>query len=174
MNQSITIPNINNYHREIINNDLILTLRIPNIDNYQEVINNNELILTPIYNYISLDELNSVNLTKAEIFYCLIKDSNNEIISDNKDKNKWFRILIDIYKSLSASFILQNTTFNIKLTNENGNKGYYWSDEINMSVQHKDSKGTYIEIMKMINLNNYKIDIKIKLDNNKKINYKNF
>lgn len=98
MNQSITIPNIDNYHREIINN---------------------ELILTPIYKYISLDELNRVNLTKAEIIYCLIKDSNDKIISDNKDKNKWFRILINIYKSLSASFILQNTTFNIKLTNEN-------------------------------------------------------
>jgi len=136
MNQSITIPNIDNYHREIINN---------------------ELILTPIYKYISLDELNRVNLTKAEIIYCLIKDSNDEIISDNKDKNNWFRILIDIYKSLSASFILQNTTFNIKLTNENGNKGYYWCDEIKMSIQHKDSKGTYIEIMKMIKLNNYKM-----------------
>lgn len=26
-----------------------------------------------------------------------------------------------------------------------------------MYVQHKDSKGTYIEIMKMIKLNNYKM-----------------
>ena len=74
---------------------------------------------------------------------------------------------------MPASFILQNTTFNIKLTNENGNKGYIWYSEINMSVQNKDSNGTFKEIIKMINLNSYKIDIGIELSNNEKINYKN-
>lgn len=145
-------------------------IRIPNINNYHQAIINNELILTRIYNYISIDELLDSNLSNSKINYCIITDIDGEIISNS---NKYFRILIDIYKSLSASFILQNTTFNIKLTNENGNKGYRWCPEINMSVQGKDANDTLKEIIKMINLNNYKIDIEIELFNGNKLNYKN-
>jgi hypothetical protein len=147
-------------------------IKIPNINNYHQAIINNELVLTPIYNYITLDELFDKNLTNSKINYCIITDINadNTVISNS---NKYNRILIDIYKYLPASFILQNTTFNIKLTNENGNRGYHFYSEINMSVQNKDSNGTFKEIIKMINLNNYKIDIGIELSNNEKINYKN-
>ena len=145
-------------------------IRIPNINNYHQTIINNELILTRIYNYISLDELYDIEISKSNINYCIITNIEGEIISNS---NKYFRILIDIYKSLSASFILQNTTFNIKLTNEDGNKGYKWCPEINMSVQRKDANGTLREIIKMVNLNNYKIDIEIELLNGTKINYKN-
>ena len=147
-------------------------IRIPNINNYHQAIINNELVLTPIYNYITLDELLDKNLTNSKINYCIITDTNtdNEVISNSI---KYSKILIDIYKYLPASFILQNTTFNIKLTNENGNRGYTWYSEINMSVQGKDSNGTFKEIIKMINLNKYKIDIEIELSNGEKINYKN-
>jgi len=151
-------------------NNMDNIIRIPNINNYHQAIINNELILTRIYNYISIDELLDSNLSNSKINYCIITDIDGEIISNT---NKYFRILIDIYKSLSASFILQNTTFNIKLTNENGNKGYRWCPEINMSVQGKDANDTLKEIIKMINLNNYKIDIEIELLNGTKINYKN-
>ena len=147
-------------------------IRIPNIDNYHQAIINNELVLTPIYNYITLDELLDKNLTNSKINYCIITDADadNEVISNSI---KYSKILIDIYKYLPASFILQNTTFNIKLTNENGNRGYTWYSEINMSVQGKNSNGTFKEIIKMINLNNYKIDIEIELSNGESINYKN-
>ena len=147
-------------------------IRIPNINNYQQEIINNELVLTPIYNYITLDELLDKNLTNSKINYCIITDTNtdNEVISNSI---KYSKILIDIYKYLPASFILQNTTFNIKLTNENGNRGYTWYSEINMSVQRKEANLTFKEIIKMINLNNYKIDIEIELSNGEKINYKN-
>ena len=148
-------------------------IRIPNINNYHQAIINNELVLTPIYNYITLDELLDKNLTNSKINYCIITDADadadNEVISNSI---KYSKILIDIYKYLPASFILQNTTFNIKLTNENGNRGYTWYSEINMSVQGKDSNGTFKEIIKMINLNNYKIDIEIELSNGESINYK--
>ena len=63
---------------------------------------------------------------------------------------KYFRILIDIYKSMAASTILQNTNFNIKLTNEKGFKGYIWCPEINMSVQGQNAIGTMKEIIKRI------------------------
>jgi hypothetical protein len=148
-------------------------IRIPNINNYHQAIINNELVLTPIYNYITLDELFDKNLTNSKSNYCIITDTDvdNTVIS-NSNKN-YKSILIDIYKYLPASFILQNTTFNIKLTNEKGNKGYTWYPEINMSVQNKESNLTIKEIIKMINLNNFKIDIRIELSNKEIINYKN-
>ena len=157
----------------LFNNIMNNIIRIPNINNYHQAIINNELVLTPIYNYITIDELLDKNLTDSTINYCIITDidADNEVISSNSKKYK--KILIDIYKYLPASFILQNTTFNIKLTNENGNRGYIWCPEINMSVQNKNSNETFKEIIKMITLNNYKIDIGIELSNNTKINYKN-
>jgi hypothetical protein len=149
-------------------------IRIPNICNYQHQIINNELVLTPIsiFRLISLDELVNLNLTNSNIIDCIITDNDNEIVP--LLNNTYRRILISIYRTLPASFILQNTTFNIKLTNESGYRGYTWHPEINMSIQGKDSNGTFKEIIRMINLNNYKIDIKIDLFNNEKINYRNY
>ena len=49
--------------------------------------------------------------------------------------------------------ILQETTFNFKLSNENGYNGYLWCEDINMSFQNKDAKNTIIEILKMIKVN---------------------
>jgi len=143
-------------------------IRISNISDYQQEIIDNELILTPIYNYIDENELYSKDLNNSIIESCLILD-NDEIISNSI---KYFRILIDIYKSMAASTILQNTKFNIKLTNENGFKGYAWCPEINMSVQRQDAIGTIKEIIKMIKINKYKINICIKLITNEKIKFK--
>jgi len=70
--------------------------------------------------------------------------------------------------------ILQETTFNFKLSNENGYNGYLWCEDINMSFQNKDAKNTIIEILKMIKVNNYYIDLIIKLQTGKIINYKNY
>jgi hypothetical protein len=68
--------------------------------------------------------------------------------------------------------ILQNTTFNFKLTNENGERGYRWEPLINMSFQSKDSNGTMKEIIKMIRINNYSMDISIGLETNQIIHFK--
>jgi hypothetical protein len=144
-------------------------IRIPNIDKYRQEIVNNELILTPIKNYINEKHLTNMNLANSKIINCIITDNNDEIVSYSI---KWFRIILDIYKSLSASTILQNTTFNIKLTNECGNKGYRWCPDINMSVQAKDANDTLKEILKMVSINKYKIDIEIKLFNEEIINFK--
>lgn len=70
--------------------------------------------------------------------------------------------------------ILQETTFNFKLSNENGYNGYLWCEDINMSFQNKDAKNSIIEILKMIKVNNYYIDLIIKLQKGKIINYKNY
>ena len=128
-----------------------------------------------INNYITLNELLDKNLTKSKIIYCIITDTNanNKVISNSNKYYKYNRILIDIYKNLPTSFILENTTYNIKLINENRDRSYRWYSEINMSFQLKNANLTFKEIIKMINLNNYKIDIGIELSNKEKIYYKN-
>jgi len=47
-------------------------------------------------------------------------------------------------------------------------------EDINMSFQNKYAKNTIIEILKMIKVNNYYIDLIIKLQTGKIINYKNY
>ena len=69
--------------------------------------------------------------------------------------------------------ILQNTTFNCKLTNEKGLNGYDWNKDLNMSIQGKNANLTMIEIINMIKLNKYNMDISITLIEGKEIYFKN-
>jgi hypothetical protein len=86
------------------------------------------------------------------------------------EKTKYRTILIDIWKVMSAQKILQKTTFNFKLSNMNGIDGYNWNSELNMSFQSKDATLTMKEIINMIEINNFNIEIKIKLKNGKILN----
>jgi hypothetical protein len=146
----IKIPDINNYHLEIINNELRLTL---------------------IRNYMSENDILAKNFNNLKINYCLIKNKDNDIIINNN--TKMFNILIDLYRYIPASIILQNTTLNIKLTNEGGKGGYNWYSKINMSIQSKNTNDTLKEILNMVKINNFKIDIGIKLNSGEIVNYKN-
>ena len=143
-------------------------IRIPNIQNYTQEIINEELILTPKRNYISVNEMIITNIKKSTIKDCLIKKK-EEIISIN---TRYQSILNDIWKSMTTQKILQNTTFNFKLTNENGEKGYNWSNEISMSFQGKDANGTFKEIINMIKVNNMSINISIQLHTGEMIYFK--
>lgn len=144
-------------------------IRIPNINNYTQEIINGDLILTPKEIYITEDELSKIILASSKILKCIVKNK-EEIISN---KTKYKSILIDIWKSIPTQRILQTTTFNMKLTNECGRNGYSWSPELNLSIQSKDAKNTMKEILHMVKLNNYSIQISIELLTGQIINYKN-
>jgi hypothetical protein len=129
----------------------------------------NKLILYPKDKYLLFEELIITETTNSKIIKCIVITKNNQQISN---KQKYRSILQDIWKNMSSQKIIQNTSFNIKLTKEN-TKGYTWNDELGFSFQSKDAKGTLKEIIHMCNLNNYSIEIKIELENKKIINYKN-
>lgn len=135
-------------------------IRIPNIEKYTQEIINGELILTPKDTYITEDELSRIPLSSSKILECSIKNK-DDIISN---KLKYMSILNDIWISMPTQKILQTTTFNMKLTNENGLNGYNWSPKLNLSIQYKDSKHTMNEILNMIKVNNYSIKITIQLE----------
>lgn len=142
---------------------------IQNIANYiQEITDEGTLKLTPKNVFITEEELQKTNLGNSKILVCEIKNK-EDIVSKN---TSYRRILIDIWKSMPTQKILQTTTFNFQLTNEDGEKGYNWCKEINMSFQNKDANGTFKEILNMCKVNNYNIKISIKLETDKLIQYK--
>ena len=134
-------------------------IRIPNIANYTQEEIDGVLILTPKRIYITEDEIASTNVTNSTIMDCVVMN-NGEIISQKK---KYRQILIDIWKTMPAQKILQKTSFNFKLTDEKGEKGYTWCQNLHMSFQSKDSNHTLQEIITMINVNSYNIKMTIKL-----------
>jgi hypothetical protein len=160
MSETIQIKNINNYTIEIIDNTLILTPKM-------------ELPLPPLPNphlqSISEEELYRLSLSKSVITDCEIK--NNDVLISNKLKFR--QILIDIWKTIPSQRILQNSTFNFKLSNENGENGYTWCPEINMSFQSKDSNNSIKEIIRMCNISKYNIQITIKLKDERTMFFSN-
>ena len=80
--------------------------------------------------------------------------------------------MTDLLKSMPTQKILQTTTFNMKLTYEDGIDGYQWSPELKMSIQNKDAKYTMKEVLNMIKINDYSIQISIRLGTGQTINYK--
>lgn len=131
---------------------MIETIHIPNIENYTQEIINGVLILTPKNIFVTKEELEKTDLTKSSILECEIKN-NEDIISKG---NSYREILIDTWKSMPTQKILQTTTFNFKLTNENGEKGYKWCKEI----------------LNMLKVNNYNIKLSIKLETGRVIQFK--
>ena len=153
---------INNLHLVI---NMSEPKRIPNINNYIFEIIDNELILTPKKKYITESELALTDIYGSEIQKCLIKNG-DEIISSRiatpSRRLRYARVLIDIWKSIPIQVILDNSKFNFKLTKEAG-KGYQWCPEINMSFSTRDAKRSLKEIINMIKVNKYTLDISIKL-----------
>ena len=143
-------------------------IRIPNIENYTQEIINGELILTPKKQYMTENELNMTHITSSNIEECIIKKEEAHISTNTSYRS----VLIDIWKSMPTQKILQTTTFNFKLTNENGVKGYKWCDDIHMSFQNKDAIGTLKEIINMVKINKLTIEMSIKLETGRIVHFK--
>jgi len=144
-------------------------LRIENIKDYIWEFIDNDLILTKKIKYITEKELQFISLTGSTILDCIVSNDKNIVITE---KIKFRSILLDIWKTLPIQKILQTSTFNFKFSKENGLNGYYYNDDIKISFQNKDANGTFTEIIKQIKENQYKIYIKILLQNNNIIEFK--
>ena len=144
-------------------------IRIPNISKYKQEIIDDELILTLRKKYIDEEEFNKLSLTSSKINECTVKNNEN-IISYQK---RFYRtILNDIWKTMPAQKLLQHTTFNIKLTDEKSLNGYDWNKDLKMSIQGRNANLTMIEIIKMVKLNRYSLDMSIQLKEGKEIYFK--
>lgn len=136
-------------------------IRIPNIETYTQEIKDGVLILTPKPAVITEEEL-LPHLTNSKIMECTIKHRDETISSNTKYRS----LLIDIWKSMPTQKILQTTTFNFKLTNEKLN-GYEWCEPLRMSFQNKCANGSFKEILRMLEVNQYTIRIRLQLSTGK-------
>jgi hypothetical protein len=122
----------------------------------------------PTDSYITNDELDRTSVISSTILDCNIKNG-DEIISN---KLKYNSILRDLWNTTPMEKIIQKTTFNYKLTNENGLKGYIWYPNLQLSIQGKDANYAMKEILNMVKVNNYSIQITIKLQTGEIIKFK--
>jgi len=118
--------------------------------------------------YITDNERKTTDFTGSRIEECLIM-SGNEIVSSSTNYRP---IMIDIWKTMRPEQIRQTSTFNFKLTKENGIKGFRWCSDINMSFRNKNANKTLDEIVNMVKVNRMSLNIAIKLENDKLVYYK--
>lgn len=142
MDNIITIQNIQEYTQQIINGNLVLTRIIPLVDEAT---------------------LFQKNLLESNILECKI---NNEII----DIKKYKKLLINIYSTTEMKTILQNTILNIS-REEIHNKGFVYYTNLGISIQSADARRTLKEIINIIKIKNYSMELKIKLKNHEVICY---
>jgi len=85
------------------------------------------------------------NLRHSIIISCIIKDNYNKVIINHKNLISYHKILLDLYEIF----------------------------DLELDLNKKNSKMIMKEIIEIIKINNYKIDISIKLKFGELINYKN-
>jgi hypothetical protein len=156
------IHNIHTYSQKIVNGSLVLTTIVPNIENYNMEITDNIMTLKLKKLNISDDQINKATFTKSTILFCLVTKKDGSFVTN---KGTYFEILEDIWKNMPAQQLLQNTTFDFKMTHEKGFQGFWWNESLNMSLRLKNKNETLKEIIKMVKLNGYKLMMTVQLKN---------
>jgi len=142
MDNSITIPNIQEFTQQIINGNLVLTRIIP---------------------FINEATLFQKNLRRSTIVECKINNTIKEI-------HKYTKLLIYLYSITDIETILQNSILNIS-QQEIYEKGFQYYNQLGISIQGADARRTLKEIINIIKIKNYSLDLKIKLKNNDNIHF---
>jgi hypothetical protein len=107
---------------------------------------NNNLLLVPIIIINDIDLLKEYNFSKSIITYCKI---NNQI----KNMVKYKKILNYIYEIINnGTKIIRNTTLNIK-TIEKTDNGFYYLENLGISIQGVDSNKCIYEIINQCTVN---------------------
>ena len=92
----------------------------------------------------------------------ILKINNKNVIVDLKYKS----ILTNIYDEINNGFqIIKNSTFKDIKTIKKKDKGYYYLENIGISVRFKNSNDSINEIINQCIKNNIKLYMKIKLHN---------
>ena len=107
---------------------------------------------------INLNHIPKYDFKKSSIIKCKI---NNEEIN----KNNYRYICNTVYKIINnGTKIIKNTTLNIKTVEDNQN-GFYYLDNIGISIQGAESNKTLYEILNQANENNINVEMTIELEN---------
>ena len=140
-------------------------ITIQNIHLYLIEFIDSQLILTPKKKYYTEKELEKINLKKSKIIKCILNNSVESIA-------KYKPLLLLIYSKITnIDLIIKNTLLNIS-TEEIYERGFDYYPDLKLSIQGAESKRTLFEIINMIKINKFHIDLQIQLKNNDIINFK--
>lgn len=139
------------------------TMIISDIDQYKQEIIDGNLILTKKIKSIGEGQLLEKELSGMKIVKCKI---------NNIDINLYtFRaIIINLYHQVNRNILLQTKTLNISQEEKNEN-GFKYYPSLKISVQYADSPKTLKAIITIIKLQNYNMEMTLKLKNKNEINY---
>ena len=139
------------------------TITIPNIEEYTQQIINGGLVLTRINPFMDEATLFQQNLGGSIITECKINNINNDI-------HKYKKLLIYLYSTTDIETILQNTILNIS-QEEIYDKGFKYYKQLRVSIQGANTRRTLKEIINIIKIKNYSMELKIKLKNDEVIRF---
>lgn len=127
--------------------------------------NNGDIILKR-NKFITISHVNQFNkydFSKSVVTLCLIQ---NEKINKLKYKKIYIKLLTIINDKTQ---IINNTTLNIK-NSKYEEEGFYYLDELDISIKDVDFNKLIIEIFNQAKKNNIKLQLNINLKNKQKIN----
>jgi len=131
------------------------TITIQNITDYSQQIINGNMVLTRINPFIDEPSLFKKNLRGSSIVECKINNINLDI-------NKYKKLVIHLYYKINVETILQYTKLNIS-REERYDKGFEYYKHLGLSIQGADARRTLNEIINIIKLKHYNMELKIKL-----------
>ena len=152
--------------RNLDNGDILLQKNIIDNTNYNIIYKENGDILLQKINNINISDIKDIKNYDFKKSIIQITKINNE----DFNKLKYKLILEQIYKLIKDGVkIIKNTKLNIK-TIKKEDEGFYYLDNIGISIQGVDSNKCLLEIINQCLENQIKLSMKIKLINNIIIN----
>lgn len=125
---------------------------------------NGDILLSKIniIHITSIDDIKKYNFSNSNITKCIL---NNKCI----EKYKYKTILNNVYELINNGVnIIKNTTLNID-TRARNNNGYYYLENLGISVQGVDANKCLYEIIHQCTNNNINIILNITLNDGKQI-----
>jgi hypothetical protein len=139
------------------------TITIPNIRDFRQQIIDENLVLTRINPFVDESALFQKNLRGSTITECKINNVKN-------GKKKYKQLLIDIYSITDIDTILQNAILNIS-QQEIYDKGFVYYKQLGLSIQGADARRILKEIINIIKIKKYSMELKIILNNDEIIRF---
>jgi hypothetical protein len=133
-------------------------ITIPNVNEYTLKFINSNLILTRIKPVITKEELLETDLRHSKITFCKINDNILDVLTYRGLRNY-------IYERTNKQTIINNTILKIKEEKITDN-GFKYIEKLHLSVQGANADRTLKEIINMIEINKFNLELKIKLFNN--------
>lgn len=149
-------------------NILLKQINLTQLTNYTKTnLDNGDILLTPIKNVAvtTLQDIPKYDFKHSTITKCIINNTPNK-------KLKYKSIMNTIYEIINdGTTIIKHTKLNIKTINKT-DEGFYYLDNLGISVQGVDANKSVYEIVNQCHNNNVVLELVVKLGDNTNVTIK--